>query len=136
MDKAQIEIEIRRTNRNLSYVREQIRRQKIVIEENEYKLDNLKRSLDNAMNNYRIFDKTNEAFENLSELRFVKTWVEARKEQNASNKRKAFTNMDDSYMAQKRVVSASYQKLDELTDKEARYKKELLRLKRLLNEMP
>ncbi|MBE6801986.1 MAG: V-type ATPase 116kDa subunit family protein [Ruminococcaceae bacterium] len=136
MNKEQIEIEIRRMERKLSNVREQIRKQKNTIEDNEYKLDKLKRSLDKTMDNYRIFDRTNESFENLSELRFIKTWVEARKEKNASDKRKATAKMDESYREQKKVVNASYQKLDDLEETKARYERELKRLKRMFNEMP
>lgn len=136
MNKEQIEIEIRRMERKLSNVREQIRKQKNTIEDNEYKLDKLKRSLDKTMDNYRIFDRTNESFENLSELRFIKTWVEARKEKNASDKRKATAKMDESYREQKKVVNASYQKLDVLEETKARYERELTRLKRMFNEMP
>ncbi len=134
MNKEQIQIEIRRVEKRLSNVNSQIRKQKDVVEENEYKLDKLKRSLDKTMENYRIFDRTNESLEGLSELRFVKTWVESRKQQNASSKRKATAKMDEAYREQKRVVTASYQKLDDLNDSKLRYEKELTRLKRLLNE--
>lgn len=64
-----------------------------------------------------MFDKINSSLESLTELRFVKTWVNSRSEQNFSNKRKAALDMDNSYQEQRRVVTNSYKTLDELSNK-------------------
>ncbi|WP_297126421.1 hypothetical protein [uncultured Eubacterium sp.] len=87
------------------------------------KLNKLKQSLDNALNNYQVFDKINSSLESLTELRFVKTWVNSRSELNSSNKRKVALDMDNSYQEQRRVVTNSYKTLDELSNKEIQYKK-------------
>lgn len=87
------------------------------------KLNKLKQSLDNALNNYQVFDKINSSLESLTELRFVKTWVNSRSELNFSNKRKVALDMDNSYQEQRRVVTNSYKTLDELSNKEIQYKK-------------
>ena len=89
MTKAQIQIEITRNNMQLAYVREQLARQKRIVEEDEHKLSKLKQSLDNVLNKYEKIDKINESFDNASELRFVKTWLNYRKEQNSSVKKNA-----------------------------------------------
>lgn len=64
-----------------------------------------------------MFDKINSSLESLTELRFVKTWVNSQSEQNFSNKRKAALDMDNSYQEQRRVVTISYKTLDELSNK-------------------
>lgn len=64
-----------------------------------------------------MFDKINSSLESLTELGFVKTWVNSRSEQNFSNKRKAALDMDNFYQEQRRVVTNSYKTLDELSNK-------------------
>ena len=136
MTKEQIQIEINKTNRKLANVQAEIRKQKRSIEDNEHKLNKLKQSLDSALNNYQVFDKVNNSLESLTELRFVKTWVNSRSELNSSNKRKAALDMDNSYQEQKRVVVNSHKTLNELSNKESQYKKKLITLKQQLKNIP
>ncbi len=103
------------------------------IEDYEIRLSKLKRSLDEASNNFTVFDDLNKSMTNLTQLRFVTSWVESRAQANKAEKNKTLYNIEKTYDSVRKDINSFNRQLEDIISNKKRLEVRLKELEKKKN---
>lgn len=109
----QLDNEIRKVKNLISKCEKDEKKYEDKVFESEEKLRKLTSSLDKVNNTFYKFDMLNRSFKELTENRFVISWVESRESINLSEKNDANKDMDASYNEQLKEQNSYRDKLED-----------------------
>ena len=94
MSVIEIDLRLEKLNLKLDHVKQKEEHVKMEIEENEYRLQKLKNCFSKSIEKFDDFEHVNRSLCNLSQLKFVKSWIARREENNLHERNKIMQDMD------------------------------------------
>ena len=130
MSVAEINLRLEKLNLKLDHVNQKEEHVKTEIEENEYKLQKLKKCFSQSIEKFDDFEHVNRSLCNLSQLKFVKSWIARREENNLHERNKIMQDMDVSCDELYKQIIALQQDLEDYNKEKFMLLKEIDKLKK------
>ena len=130
MSVAEINLRLEKLNLKLDHVNQKEEHVKTEIEENEYKLQKLKKCFSQSIEKFDDFEHMNRSLYNLSQLKFVKSWIARREENNLHERNKIMQDMDVSCDELYKQIIALQQDLEDYNKEKFMLLKEIDKLKK------
>lgn len=130
MSVVEIDLRLEKLNLKLDHVKQNEEHVKTEIEENEYRLQKLKNCFSKSIEKFDDFEHVNRSLRNLSQLKFVKSWIARREENNLHERNKILQDMDVSCDELHKQILALRQDLESYNKEKFMLLKEIEELKK------